>query len=357
MAVPLTAAWAVPPRPPDVPFPTAPTVGDALSTTATGGDVRGALPGADFCRTSPRQSIALPRDDGAHPGAYLEFWQWPITLTTRSGRVVGVFLTFEERPWAGVGLAQMTVTDVATGRFHQLSERMVMSSAPRSGFALRSPHASAIGGAGVDELRLHFDGQDLRLRIKQHKPVVLAFGDGHATAYCENFDLYSRTRESVSGTSGREAVVGTGSFDHLWGFYPAAAGTETTALKYSLKDGRDILLGLARMPRSSAISLAFGWVSDRSGRVTRLRRGDYTLGAVRQWSAGPGCSYPVDWDVTVLGTHLHSRPLLDATEIQIADLALAAAWPEWPRYWDGPTRVTGDVGGVGWMDLTHYCAG
>jgi predicted secreted hydrolase len=254
----------------------------------------------------------------------------------------------------------MAITDPTTGAFHQLTESAQINTTAQ-GFEMRSSHASAVGGDGRDEIRIVLNGLDVTLQLRQTKAPVLAFGDGHSSAYCQDFDMYSRARMKVTGDlvamGDQQSVAGTASFDHLWGFYPGAAVAETTALKYSLRDGRDILLGLARPPRSNAITLSFGWISDKQGRVRRLHRGDYSLTPGRTWSAGPGCSYPIDWDVTVLGLRLHSRPVLDESELRVEDPAVAAAWPEWPRYWDGPTEISGDAEGHGWMDLTHYCAG
>jgi hypothetical protein len=35
-----------------------------------------------------------------------------------------------------------------------------------------------------------------------------------------------------------------------------------------------------------------------------------------------------------------------------------ALWPAWPVYWDGPTTITGDARGRGWLDLGHgWCPG
>ncbi len=173
------------------------------------------------------------------------------------------------------------------------------------------------------------------LTIVETKPPVVELGDGHVTAFCNDFHLYSRYRMAASGTVSRAGssfdVTGTASFDHMWGFYPASVIAETVALKLGLDDGRDVFVGVAKAPRLD-IGLRFGVISGREGEVTTLHHDDFSLTPTRYWRRDQTCAYPVEWDVEVAGLRLHVSAVVDESELRTTDPVIAALWPEFPAY-------------------------
>lgn len=343
----------------DIPVPTGLTAQDVLSTSGENGDTHGVVPGVDFCRSAPPPPVSLPQDDGPHPTTYLEFWQWPITLHARDGSRVAYFVTFENKPELGQGLVQVSRSSAANGRFDVLTERMAAPSGRPGRVTATSPHVSIEAGSGHDELHFRIGGDDVDLEIDESKPPVIQLGDGHVTLYCNSFSLYSRYRMHAQGTvhdaAGSREVVGTSSFDHLWGFYPGAVAGQTIALKLGLDNGLDAFVGIARTPDGQAAGLQFGAVSDKHGRTTTLHAADATLTPVRYWQRDATCRYPVAWDVRIGTAHFHVEAVIDGAELRATDPAVLALWPEFPAYWDGEVVISGDASGRGWLDLTHFC--
>jgi predicted secreted hydrolase len=361
MAFCLTStAHAEPPL--GAPIPGKPTLADLLSTSSESGDVQGIVPTARACESAPHRAIALPADDAAHNSVQYEYWWWFGHTTARDGRRLAFIVIFYSKPWARVQEVQYAITDLSRGTFHQAVEPLIRTqrNAVENGFALRGDHAVARGGNGRDALRIEVDGYRLDLSLAATKRPVPHFGDGHAAPYCQSAYTYSRPRMRVVGVlrhgGATVRVRGTNTFEHLWGFAPAAPVASWVHMNFALRDGRDVLLFFVKAVDDKLASWETGWISDARGKLTTLHRGDFTVTPGRIWRRDPSCSYPVEWNVTVKGLRLHARAALNSTELRAAGSPLSLAlWPEFPALWDGPMVVRGDARGVGWNDLGHPC--
>ena len=359
------ARTANPDPPLGIPVPSQLRIDDLLSHSSEGGNGQSILPGAGACESAHHRPISLPADDAPHNNSHIEWWWWYGHLKANDGRRFAYIVWFASKPWGRIYWADYTLTDLSTGTFHYGREPLIPGrpKAAGGGFSLRGDHAGAVGRDGRDHLQLDVDGYELDLALKQRKPPVIELGDGYGNFYCNANYFYSRPRMATVGTmtqSGkRTRVTGTSNFLHQWGFMPAIDIATSTYLSFQLRDGRDIFLGLLSLRNDGdELSVHIGSISDARGRVTTLNRRDFRITPTGYWKRDDTCKYPVEYDVEVKGLRLHVAPQLEHTEIR-ADRwpEMFALWPAWPVYWDGPTTVTGDVRGRGWLDQGHgWCA-
>jgi hypothetical protein len=93
-----------------------------------------------------------------------------------------------------------------------------------------------------------------------------------------------------------------------------------------------------------------------------LHPGDFTLAPTEYFRPSPTCSYPIAFDVDVKGRHFEVTPSLVDAEHQTRGGGhftpiLNVLWQEDATCWDGPTTISGDGTGMGWLGLVRYCPG
>jgi len=155
-------------------------------------------------------------------------------------------------------------------------------------------------------------------------------------------------------------VTGTVTLHHQWGFGPAEMTTipANGILSFELQDGSDILVWRTTVGRDGkAVTFHTGYVVTADGRVTQLRRGDFTMTPTRFCRRDVTCRYPVSWDINVKGLRLHADAALDAAELRpTRHPEVLALWRTYSvPYWDGETSISGDATGRGWANETNYC--
>ncbi|MFL5909480.1 MAG: lipocalin family protein [Gaiellaceae bacterium] len=342
-----------------------PTAEDLTATSTEGGDVQAPVPGAGTCNTVAHQPISLPADDAPHSAdASIEWWWWYGHLTTRDGRRLGYLVWFATRPWADVTWADYMVSDLSNHTYHYGREPIIhgLPKSTRNGFDLRAAHASALGGDGRDSLSLNVDGYRLALSLRATRPPTIQLGDGYLSAWCNNSYYYTRDRMRASARlvkGGRTvAATGDGSFSHQWGFMPLMETVQYNYLSFQLADGRSIVVAEMRDDQDPKhFRIDAGSISYPDGRSTQLHHDDFSFTPTRWWQRDATCRYPVEWDVRVKGMHLHARAELDGSEARATGHPeIYATWPEWANVWSGPTVVSGDASGVGWLENSRYCS-
>jgi predicted secreted hydrolase len=349
-----------------VPVPSAPPTADQITSTSTeGGDAQSVVPAAEACENMPHQPVSLPADDAPHSAdASIEWWWWDGHLTTRDGRKLAYLVWFATRPWADVTWADYIVTDLSNHTYHYGREPMIqgLPKSTKNGFDLQADHASALGGNGRDTLSLDVDGYRLNLALRATRAPTIQLGDGYLSAWCNDSYYYSRDDMRASGQlvkGGRTVpATGDGNFTHQWGSMPLMETVQYNYLSFQLADGRAITVAEMRSNEDKRpFSIDAGAISYPDGRSTTLHRGDFSLEPTRNWQRDATCSYPVEFDVRVKGMRLHVRPALDQSEVRATQHPeMYATWPEWPDYWSGPSIVSGDASGVGWIENARYCS-
>lgn len=329
----------------------------------------------------------FPEDHGPHPDFLTEWWYYTGNVATPDGRRFGYQFTIFRRAllppdgesdateadseWRTrqVYLAHFTVSDIANEAFYHDE--------------IFSRGAAGLAGATTDpvyrvwmedwevralnddatELQLTADMGDaaLDLTLEQLKPPVLqgtnglspkSDDPGNASYY------YSMPRLGTQGTLTVDGetfnVDGETWMDHE--FSTSALGTNAQGWDWFgliFEDGRELMIGQIRL-QDGGKELAFGgMLVNKDGSGTYLPAESFTIEVTDTWdSPHTGATYPAGWDIRIdADTIGASEPLTFQVDPLMADQEL---YDTDPSYWEGAVRVTGDVTGYGYAELTGY---
>lgn len=324
----------------------------------------------------PGQKLHFPADFGAHPGFRVEWWYITGWLQTEDQRNLGFQVTFfRTNPGSDpanpsrfaakqILFAHAALSDPAKG--HLLHDQR----AARQGFGLAS---AALGNSDIriDDwslLRSH-DGDfttrissgdfALDLGLSPTQPILLQGEQGFSRKGPDPRDAsyyFSLPQLRVSGEvteNGRKTkVIGTAWLDREWSsslLDPAAVGWDW--LGVNLDDGGALTLFQLRDQQGQALWAGGSW-REPDGATHILARDDVVFGKTRIFhSPRTGADYPVEREIAVrLGgapRQLRVTPLLDDQEL---DSRLVGG----PIYWEGAARLSGDLSGRAYLELTGY---
>ena len=319
----------------------------------------------------------FPRDHGPHPAFQTEWWYYTGNLTTAEGRRFGFQFTIFRRAltpaqrtstseWYTnqIYMAHFTVSDIAGGTFYQ-EERFSRGAAGLAG-AETTPHLRVwiedwsvqAGHEAAAQVRIRATSADfaIDLTLTSVKEPAL-HGDnglsqkgpepGNASYY------YSLTRLATTGTvavAGKEyAVSGLSWMDREFGtsaLSEGAVGWDWFAVH--LSDGRDLMVGQIRREGREIEPVFGGLLVSADGRTRYLASADFTITPLGTWQSDhSGAVYPAGWEIAVefddTTLQLVLEPLLDDQEVTAS-----------VTYWEGAVRVSGDVDGFGYAELTGY---
>lgn len=304
--------------------------------------------------------VELPKDEAAHAGYVLEWWQYWSHLRTSTGHRYGTTITFFHIP-AGTAPAgemrrtDLRITDVTGKSFHQSS---VYSGEPvavtPNRYHLRAAGQQADGGGGHDSWRIALDGYVFALSSKDLKSAVPLFGPSgfYAPDPAESARLYERQRMPTTGyvtTHGqRLPIKGTTWLEHGWVNMPSIATINWDYFQLELRDGRDVEVAQVRRAVGAPVYLVQGQVRMPTGAVHYLKPDDIQIRATGQWRRDASCSYPSGWVITVLNEKFVVTPTARDQEVRSPILSV----------WDGETDVRGASGkliGQGIAEPLNYC--
>lgn len=332
-----------------------------------------------YARAIEAYKWQFPADYGPHPDFQTEWWYYTGNLTAADGRRFGYQFTVFRRAimpaavetgseWRTnqVYMAHVTITDVAADAFHQFQRLS------RGGVGLAGATVDPRYRVWLDNWQVYALNDDatfthitveigdcaLRLELEQLKPPVLqgeqglsqkSSNPGSASYY------YSLSRLLTDGTitiKGETfSVSGTSWMDHEFGtsaLGPNAQGWDWFGLH--LDDKRDLMLGRIRLVDGGFEPVFGGLVIQEDGSTCALRAEDFTITVTDTWiSPHTGAEYPAAWDILVdVGEtqplHLTVTPLIADQELIEGAIV----------YWEGAVRITGDVAGYGYAELTGY---
>jgi predicted secreted hydrolase len=304
--------------------------------------------------------LSFPADDAAHPGNFIEWWQWWLHFKTSDGHRYGATVTFFAFPissaltGAGLGIRR---TDV---RFTDLSARSPYYASKygtdpvanvADGFALKAAGQQANGGDGHDRLHLAVGGYTLDVRASTTKPPIpYANSAGFVRIDpLETAQVYERWRMSLSGTllgRGRHVrVSGTAWSEHGWGNIPSVAAIEWDFFQLQLADGRDMLVARVKHIGGIPAFLYVGAIRDKHGTITYLHQGDFRIQPTGAWRRDATCTYPSGWNITIRAQRFTMTPSVRDQEIRSF----------YGNLWDGETDISGAGRGVGIAELLNYC--
>ncbi len=331
-----------------------------------------------FVRALGPYDWQFPADHGPHPAYQTEWWYYTGNLASADGRRFGFQFTIFRRAltptvvespseWRTnqVYMAHFTVTDAAGNRFYQ-HQRFSRGGAGLAGATVDPLFrvwledwevAAQDADALWTRITAHAADVAVDLVLEQIKPPALQ-GDhglspksdapGSASYY------YSLTRLLTEGTVtiGGEtyAVSGATWMDHE--FSTSALGDNAQGWDWfglQLDDGRELMLGRIRLIDGGIEPVFGGLLVLADGSTRRLAADDFTVEATGTWrSPHSGAVYPAGWRIRVQTGE--DGPLDLVLTPLIADQELTEGF----TYWEGAVRITGDVTGYGYVELTGY---
>jgi predicted secreted hydrolase len=337
------------------------------------------LQAAEWRMALPGWQYEFPRDHRIHSDFKTEWWYFTGRLTDEKGGVFGYQLTFFRqglRAPADRGgttsrfvvddlkFAHFAVSDIGRQRF-TFQQKLARGAFGEAGFAAErlawvddwSLELLADGGFS---LRAKNAGIALELKLASSKPWVIhgengvsqkADGAGRASHY------YSATRLAANGTltiDGKaKNVSGESWLDREWAsnqLTPEQVGWDWFSLQFD--DGTELMLYQMRTRGGGLDPHSSGTFVARDGTTQHLRREDYQLTPLKEWtSKATGGRYPVAWRLVVpkLDVLMEIRTPLAAQELVLKPVV----------YWEGLIDVAGKragtlVRGHGYMELTGY---
>lgn len=355
--------------------------GSALEASA-----RFAAPPLDasaFVRAIAPWHWQFPRDHGAHPAFQTEWWYYTGVLADAAGRRFGFQFTIFRRALASsqsasesefrardIYMAHFTVSDIDGRRFYH-DARYSRGGAGLAGAMPRGDTDESARyrvwledwqafaeneSATSQRIQAASDDFALDLRLEQVKPPALQGDNGLSPKSGEIGNAsyyYSLTRLETSGSvsigAQTFAVSGNSWMDHE--FSTSALGADAQGWDWFgliFEDGRELMIGQIRQT-DGGIEPAFGGLLVAAdGRGRKLDATDFTLSATDAWrSPHSDAVYPAGWQAQVLGAggfRFQIAPLLADQELHGAGIV----------YWEGAVKVSGDVSGYGYAELTGY---
>jgi predicted secreted hydrolase len=332
-----------------------------------------------YARAIEPYAWSFPADHGAHPDFQTEWWYYTGNLATETERRFGFQFTVFRRAitpdvvgtdseWRTnqLYMAHFTITDVDKKLFYQ-SQRFSRGSAGLAGattdpryrvwledWEILAQDDDALFttiSAGSDEVAIHLNLEQIKAPALQgEQGLSPKSGEvGNASYY------YSLSRLLTDGTITIEgvdyAVSGSTWMDHEFStsaLGPQAQGWDWFGLH--LDDNRELMLGQIRLINGGIEPAFGGLLIDSDGNTRYLAAADFTFEVLETWvSPHTGTEYPAGWFFTVeVG---ESKPLELTLTPLISDQELIEGTI---IYWEGAVRITGDVTGYGYAELTGY---
>ena len=314
---------------------------------------------------APQRGVAFsfPRDHGAHPRFRIEWWYVTANLTGEDGRDYGVQWTLfrsaaaprEAGGWASPQL-WMGNAAVTTPDRHFSAERLGRGGIGQAGVTA-APFAAWIDewrleaeGEGISRLAMTAAGPEFRydLSLAATGPIVAQGEGGYSVkaASGQASRYYSQPFYTVTGAleigGRRVAVTGKAWLDREWSSQPLSAG-QTGWDWFSLHfDGGEKMMGF-RLRDAAGDYTSGTWIA-ADGTPTPLAANALKV-TPGETARVAGRDIPVTWRLT-----LPARGLDITVRALNADAWMATRYP----YWEGPVRVTGSQGGIGYLEMTGY---
>ena len=332
----------------------------------------------DFARATEPYDWNFPEDFGAHPEFLTEWWYYTGNVETEEGRRFGYQFTIfrrainpddtqTESEWRTnqVYLVHFTISDIETETFYH-DERFSRGGAGLAGATVDPVYRVWVEDweilaqnedASVVTIQAESDDFAINLTLEQTKEPALQ-GDNGLSLKSDDLGnasyYYTLSRLLTTGeiTINDEvfAVSGNTWKDHE--FSTSALGTGAQGWDWFgliFDNDTELMIGQIRL-QDSGIEPAFGGLMIYpDGSTEYLPSSSFDISATDTWvSPHTGAEYPSGWEITVTTSQetftFEATPLMQDQELADTD----------PSYWEGAVRVTGDVTGYGYAELTGY---
>ncbi len=320
--------------------------------------------------------VRLPRDAAAHFDTHTEWWYYTGFLSGPLSREMGFELVFfkvymppAKRLFGVIPLhwvsnphtfAQLAFSDPEQRR-HEHFERAELARFGPLGSTESLRHIS-VGDWCVEQregrhrLQVHHHPYELALDLTAVKPPVLhgERGDGvipmgqAGTSYYYSYtDLRGTGTLQHDGSS--RPVNARVWMDHQWGSWnPKQGYTGWDWFALQLENGCEAMIFNFRDDAGRWQPQSFATWVDRQGRASHLKSGEFTVIPRQRWtSPQTGTTYPIKWSVAIPAYGLDTT-----VEAAFPDQEMILA--EEGDYWEGMVRLSGTIGGKGYVELAGY---
>ncbi|MCA9910418.1 MAG: carotenoid 1,2-hydratase [Anaerolineae bacterium] len=332
-----------------------------------------------FARAMDARDWQFPRDFGPHSDYQTEWWYYTGNVAAEDGRRFGFQFTIFRRGIAPgeaadgsewrtdqLYMAHFTVSDVAGDHFFH-EERFSRGSAGLAGAAvdpayhvwLENWEVRALDPeAKQTQITADTAAYGISLTLDQVKPVAFQ-GDGglsqKSDAPGNASYYYSLSRLATQG----QIRIGDQTFsvdgytwkDHEFG--TSALGDDALGWDWfglQLDDDRELMVGQIRLVDGERDPYFGGLLVNPDGTTEYLDAESFSIEATNTWtSPHTGAVYPSGWTIRVNPSG--SAPFSLMLTPQLLDQELHGGGI---AYWEGSVRISGDVTGYGYAELTGY---
>lgn len=332
-----------------------------------------------FARAFDARDWQFPRDFGPHPDYQTEWWYYTGNVATEDDRRFGFQFTIFRRGIAPgeaadgsewrtdqLYMAHFTVSDVAGDQFFH-EERFSRGSAGLAGATvdpayrvwLENWEVRALDAdATQTQITADTDAYGISLTLDQVKPIAFQ-GDGGLSQKSEapgNASYYySLSRLATQG----QIRIGDEQFEvhgYTWKdheFGTSALGDDAFGWDWfglQLDDDRELMVGQIRLVDGGRDPYFGGLLVNPDGTTEYLDAESFTIESIDTWtSPHTGAVYPSGWTIRVNPSG--SAPFSLTLTPQILDQELHGGGI---AYWEGSVRISGDLTGYGYAELTGY---
>ncbi|MDR6713755.1 putative secreted hydrolase [Pseudomonas hunanensis] len=320
---------------------------------------------AAFKQVRPNPVLRFPQDHGPHDGYRIEWWYITANLSDAQGRDWGAQWTlFRSALRPGPEMAGWDSPNLWMGHAaltgpggHQVSETLARGGVGQAGvqaepFLAWIDDWSLRGTNGISQLHMQAKGKGFgyALKLVSDGPLVLQGAQGYSekSGKGQASYYYSQPFYRVSGEVERDgqrvAVTGQAWLDREWSSQPLAAGQSGWDwFSLHLEGGAKVMLFQVREAQGMPYR-AGTWISAQ-GQTQTLQGAQIELEVVASSRQANGKELPTRWRVRLPG---------QGVDVQV-DAVERGAWMDtrFP-YWEGPVRVSGSVGGRGYLEMTGY---
>jgi predicted secreted hydrolase len=327
------------------------------------------LSGEGFAAVVPGKKLAFPADHGAHPDFRIEWWYVTANLADATGAAYGAQWTLFRQAMTGGQQAEgwanqqiwMAHAAVSRADMHRFSETFARGGVGQAGVEAVPFHAwidawQMQGRAGMNSdtmspLELTAAGADFAyvLRLEADHALVLQGNDGYSVkseqgqASYYYSQPYFRAAGRITIDDKPAEVTGQAWLDREWSSQPLAADqTGWDWLSLHFTGGEKLML--FRLRETNGHHFVSGKWFSPDGQGRPVASADIVM-SPKAWTDVAGRRIPTSWDIA------------------IPSLALAiSCLPVNPKcwmgtrfpYWEGPIRISGSHGGVGYLEMTGY---
>lgn len=315
------------------------------------------------------RALTFPTDHGAHPQFRIEWWYVTVNLRGEDGEAYGAQWTlFRQAMASGVAgkgwdsrQLWMGHAAVTGARQHLFAERLARGGVGQAGVTAVPFHAfidawelRALDGASdqtMAPLALRASSTDFRidLRLDATRPVVLQGEGGYSekstrgqASYYYSQPFFTAQGE-IALAGCRVVVTGQAWLDREWSSQPLAPDQKGWDwMSLHLASGDKVMLFRLRQD-DGADYRSGNWI-DADGTTHVLAASDIAM-TPTAWTTIGAHVMPTSWTVAIA-----SRGL----KIAIAPLNAQSWMGTSIPYWEGPVRIEGGPGGVGYLEATGY---